>query len=170
MPRREPRRVKRTRRGTYELRIPDVERSLLRTLPEQLRSLLSTDDPALERLFPPAYPEDAERNEEYSSLVRDDLVAHRLGSLEIMEQTLDASSLDEEQLLAWLGSINDLRLVLGTRLGVTEDLYEQGIPEDDPRSAGYAVFAYLGWLEEQVVGALAGGVDPRGSGPGRDET
>ena len=47
-------RVRRTRRGDFQLRIPAQEREVLRGLPGQLRALLGTDDPALERLFPPA--------------------------------------------------------------------------------------------------------------------
>jgi hypothetical protein len=156
------RRVKRTRRGDYALRLPRVEREILRALPRQLREILSSDDPALGRLFPPAYGDDAERNREYEQLVRGDLVAQRMGSIEVMEATIDAERVDEEQLLAWLGAINDLRLVLGTRLDVTEDDAPE-FDETDPQAAPYALYYYLGWLEEQVVEELAAGVDPAGS-------
>ena len=47
-------RIRRTRKGTFALNIPREERDALRSLPGQLRDLLATDDPALERLFPPA--------------------------------------------------------------------------------------------------------------------
>jgi hypothetical protein len=146
--------VKRTRRGDFELRLPREERTLFRTLPRQLRELLSSDDPALERLFPPAYPDDADLQSEYEGLVRGDLLQQRLSSVELMEQTIDSSRLDEEQLLAWLSALNDLRLVLGTKLGATEDTDPEEIPEEDPRAATYALYYYLGWLEEQVVEAL----------------
>ena len=66
-------RVRRTRKGDFQLRLPRGEREALRSLPAQLRDLLATDDPALERLFPPAYGEDRSRSAEYSALVRDDL-------------------------------------------------------------------------------------------------
>jgi len=61
---------------------------------------------------------------------------------------------------AWLAALNDLRLVLGTRLDVTEEMYERGVPEDDPRAASFAIYAYLGWLEEQVVDAMAASLPP----------
>ena len=118
---------------------------------------MSTDDPAVERLFPPAYRDDPDSEAEYRAMVGGELRNRRLSSLEVMEATIDATRLDEKQLLAWLGAINDLRLVLGTRLEVTEDIYDQGIPEDDPSSLSLALFFYLGWLEEQVVQALAAG-------------
>jgi hypothetical protein len=136
--------------------LTDEERVVLRTLPGQLREILHTDDPALRRLHPPAYQDDPEREAEYRRLVRDDLLRERLQALEVMEATIDAGTLDQEQMAAWLGAINDLRLVLGTRLDVTEEMYEEGISPEDPRAATFALYQYLGWLEEQVVAALAG--------------
>jgi hypothetical protein len=162
--RRLQRRVRRTRRGDYELRIPQVEREILRTLPGELRKVLSSDDPARSRLFPPAYGDDAQRSEEFEQLVGDDLLAQRMGSIEVMEATIDAERVDEDQLLAWLGAVNDLRLVLGTRLDVTEDDPVE-VPDTDPRVGAYALYYYLGWLEEQVVAELAAGVDPSGTAP-----
>ncbi|MDP9341342.1 MAG: DUF2017 domain-containing protein [Actinomycetota bacterium] len=156
-------RIRRTRRGDFELRLPGAERDVLRSLPSQLRVVLRSGDPALERLFPPAYAEDARLEEEYRGLVREDLVVTRETSLDVMASTIDATRLDEEQVLAWLSAINDLRLVLGTRLDVTEDLYETGLPENDPRTVPFAIYSYLGWLEEQVVLALASGLDPAGT-------
>jgi Domain of unknown function (DUF2017) len=147
--------VKRLRGGRFRLRLSPQERDLLRTLPAQLRELLPTDDPSIRRLHPPAYEDDADREAEYRRLVRDDLLRQRLENLEVMESTLDADSLDEDQLAAWLGTLNDLRLVLGTRLQVTEDLYEEGMPDDDPRAPAFALYQYLGWLEEHVVAAAA---------------
>lgn len=155
-------RVKRTRRGDFELRLPKEERDILRTLPHQLRALLSSDDPAVERLFPPAYPDDSDLQSEYDSLVRGDLMQQRLGSVEVMERTIEAERVSEDELLAWLGALNDLRLVLGTKLGATEEVDPEDIPDDDPLAPSYALYYYLGWLEEQVVEALASGVDPSG--------
>lgn len=146
----------RTRGGRFRLRLTDEEREVLRTLPGQLREILDTDDPSLRRLHPPAYQDDPEREAEYRRLVRDDLLRQRLQALEVMEATMDAGTLDLEQMTAWLGAINDLRLVLGTRLDVTEEMYEEGLPPEDPRAATFALYQYLGWLEEQVVAALAG--------------
>jgi Domain of unknown function (DUF2017) len=136
--------------------LTDEEREVLRALPRQLREILDTDDPSLRRLHPPAYQDDPEREAEYRRLVRDDLLQQRLQALEVMEATIDAKTLDQDQMTAWLGAINDLRLVLGTRLDVTEEMYEEGVPPEDPRAPTFALYQYLGWLEEQVVAALAG--------------
>src|SRR5947209_5095809 len=79
------------------------------------------DDPSLRRLFPTAYPDDAERDREYRQLVGDELVERRRAALDTLLATVDASSVSEDDLAAWMGAINDLRLVLGTRLDVSEE-------------------------------------------------
>jgi hypothetical protein len=153
-------RIRRRRRGGFELRLPEGERDLLRSLPEQLRQLIANDDPSTKRLYPPGYGDDPERDAEYRALTRDDLTAVRLESLRILEETVDAERLDDEQLDAWLHALNDLRLVLGTKLDVSED------PERDEELLSgsdaelFAVYSYLGWLVEQTVRALSTDVEP----------
>lgn len=155
-------RIKRSRRGGYLVRLPAAERELLRTVPRQLRTLLTEGDPAadpaLRRLFPPASLEDERLRAEFERLTRDELLAGRLAAAETMERTADAERLTEEELLAWLSAINDVRLVLGTRLDVTEETtFEDfaALPEDDERVRMYAVYAYLTFLEDQLVEALS---------------
>lgn len=157
-------RIQRRKDRTFALKLPGDERTLLRRLPAELRELLDAEDPALVRLFPPAY-DDEERQAEYRSLTHDDLRRGKLGSLEVMESTIDASRLDEDQLVAWLGVLNDLRLVLGTRLEVTEDLYETTLPADDPRGPGFALYFYLGALQDEAVEALAADLPDEGANP-----
>jgi hypothetical protein len=151
-------RVHRTRSGTYEVHLPAPERTLLANLADQLRELLTetTDDPSVRRLFPTAYNEDPERDREYQQLVRDELLEKRLAALTTVEETLTVAELDEEQLSAWLSGLNDLRLVLGTRLDVGEELVD--IDADDPDAPAYAVYEYLGFLLSEVVDALAEGL------------
>ena len=156
------RRVKRNRDGSYTVKLPSDERDLLRSLPAQLRTLLTDagadGDPALDRLFPPAYSSDVDgaqqRNAEYASLMREDLRAARLTSLDVMESSIDRSSLSEDELVAWLAALNDLRLVFGTRLDVREDMDD--VEPDDPLAPAFALYYYLTWLQEQVVQALSG--------------
>jgi hypothetical protein len=97
-------------------------------------------------------------NAEFERLTREDLVAERLGSVQIMERTLDASRLSEDELVAWLAAINDLRLVLGVRLDLREDTTAADFaayPDDDPRVRMYALYIYLTFLEDHVVEALS---------------
>jgi hypothetical protein len=155
--------VRRTATGTYEVHLADPERDLLGNLADQLRTLLAetTDDPTVRRLFPTAYHEDPERDREYQQLVRDELLERRLAAIATVEETLTARELTEEQLTGWLTALNDLRLVLGTRLDVSEDLRE--VAADDPDAPAYAVYEYLGYLLSVVVDALAGGLPTPGA-------
>ena len=57
---------------------------------------------------------------------------------------------------AWLRALTDLRLVLGTRLEVTEDTYDRDIDPGDTAAYELSVFAYLSWLQEQAVEAALG--------------
>jgi hypothetical protein len=150
-------RIERNRRGEFRLRLPAAEREALRAMPDQLQSLLveSPDDPTLHRLFPRAYQDDPEREEEYRGLMRDELLEQHLSSLRVMEETVDADRLTEEQAVAWLSALNDLRLVLGTRLDVSEDTYGEEVDERDPRFPALAMYSYLGFLQEQLVQALS---------------
>ena len=149
------RRIKRVRGGAYQVRLPPEERTLLGELVPQLRDLLTatTDDPSVRRLFPTAYNEDPERDREYQALVRDELLERRLSALDTVEETLGEDRLDEEQMGRWMGALNDLRLVIGTRLDVDESLPR--LDQDDPRAPAYAVYEYLGWLLDQVVSAMS---------------
>jgi hypothetical protein len=150
-------RIERDSAGGYRLRLPVEERDVLRDLPAQLRELLQTSDPSLERLFPPAY-DDAEADDEYGELVRADLLDGKLAALEIVEQTVDANHLTGEQLEAWLGALESLRLVLGTQLDVSEATYDQDLDPGDPRAPALALYSYLSWLQEQAVEALIAGL------------
>ena len=151
------RRVSRRRDGTYRVQLPEGERALLRALPGQLRSLLVSEpaDPSLRRLFPPAYPVDPAHEKEYREIVGDDLLDGHVAALEVLEETADAEKLDEEQLLAWMRALNQLRLVLGTRLNVDDDSSGRMPDPDEPDAEVRSVFLYLGWLQEQVVAALS---------------
>lgn len=149
--------------GSFRLRLRRNETALLRALVVQLRNQLeqSTDAPVVRRLFPPAYPDDAEKDAGYQVLTRDNLLEQRLEALAAVEKTLgpDGSAtdtdLDQEQLESWMATLNSLRLVLGTRLDVDETV---AIDPDDPDGPLHAVYEFLGWLLAQVVDALAEGL------------
>lgn len=203
--------VKRIGRDRFRLRLSAEEIALLRSLPEQLRSLLAAPgtsaeeptelfggaargpeiadagpgdapggpgetpgdsggagaDPVLDRLFPRGYlePEDVERNAEYQRLVRDDLLEAKLANLDVVTSTLDRGTvslrrwtvdLTEDEAGSWLGALNDLRLALGVRLGITED-FDGDVDPSDPRAPALNVLSYLGWLEENLLDALSSG-------------
>jgi Domain of unknown function (DUF2017) len=147
--------VRALRDGGYALQLEAVERELLLDLCAELRALVESQDEAVGRLFPAAVRDDPEASAEYDRLVRGELVSGRLEALATVKATIGAERLDEAELAAWCGALNDLRLVLGERLGVTEETYEVGVDADDPRAPELAVFGWLTWLQGSAVEALA---------------
>ena len=144
--------------GGFRLRLSDGERELLRTLPAELQALLDSepDDPGLRRLFPPAYEQDEEGEAEYHRLMAGELLEGRRAALRLVQETAGRDRLTAEELDAWLRALNDLRLVLGTRLDVTEEMYEAELDPAHPRAYELSVYGYLSWLQEQLVAAAAG--------------
>jgi hypothetical protein len=153
-------RARRRGPGRYQVKLRPNERALVADLVGQLREqlLASTDDPAVRRLFPPAYPDDAERDAGYQVLTRDTLLEQRLAALDTVEQSLDGRELDEGGMTAWMTTLNALRLVLGTRLDVDEE--PPALDPSDPMAPAYAVYEFLGWLLSQVVDVLSADLPP----------
>jgi uncharacterized protein DUF2017 len=152
-------RIKRGRRGELRLRLPPDERALLHLLCEELTERVDGEPghPDLRRLFPPAHADDPDADAEYRHLVGRQLAAGRGGALKTVRATIERETLSPEEAEAWLTVLNDLRLVLGTRLDVTEQM-DFDLDPGDPRAYELAVYAYLSWLQEQLVEALALGL------------
>jgi hypothetical protein len=119
------------------------------------------DDPVLARLLPDAYSDDPEAAGEFRKYTEPAL---RSAKYEVGQQVLDTLpeaggriQLTKDQALAWLKALNDVRLALGVRLGVTEEFEEQWarLKPDDPQWAAYEVYAWLGAVQESLVQALA---------------
>ncbi len=144
---------KRRADGGLDVRLSKPEREVLASIAPELRELLTGgDDLALRRLFPPAYADDPDAESDYRSLVHDDLLRKRLDDLDVLEQTADATHLTAEQAEQWMQAINGLRLVLGTRLDVGEDL--DAVEPDDPDAGAHALYEYLGYLLEMLLTGL----------------
>ena len=122
-------RIRHRRDGSYSLRWSMVDRLLVREAAEDLRAILSTDDPAIARLFPSAYGSDADRNAGWDVLMRGELIERRLAALDVVDDMLDRKSCTEDELNAFMRSVNDARLVIGTRLDVDESGFA---PTPDP--------------------------------------
>jgi len=158
--------IRRERDGSFTVHLSEPEQLLLKSLLAQLRTLLKleggsdiTEDSGVRRLFPTAYPGRDDLEAEYQGMVHDDLLGQRLAAIDRVEETIVLPSLDEDQLGTWLKTFNDLRLVLGTRLDVSED--DTGpIDPDDPEAPAQAAYEYLGWLLESTVNALTGVLPP----------
>ena len=167
------RRFDRTDDGRVSVRLEPEEVDLLRQLAGELTDLFQNpeaDDAARDRLFPHAYldPTEEDAESEWQRLVHPDLVAQRLAALRLLTATLPDSAsggaaradLDDEQEAAWLGVLNDARLALGTRLGITDEHDLDDIEPSDPRFVAWNVYAWLTSLQGELVQVLLGGLPP----------
>jgi hypothetical protein len=146
--------------GGFELMLDREERTLLERLLDELSGLLTSDADEhralLSKLFPPAYPDDEEKEDEYQRLMREELVASRLAAIGVMLEALradDGERLDEPATIAFMQSLNAVRLVLGTMLGISDD--DSADDVDGGASPEHQLYTFLSWLLEWTVQALA---------------
>ena len=115
------------------------------------------DDEVLLRLLPNAYADPVEASE-FRRYTESDLRGKKsqhamLVRSQLMELENGKVMLDSESALAWLGAFNDIRLALGVRLKVDENSHErlELLSSEDPMHAVFAVYSWLGWLQESLV-------------------
>ncbi len=139
-----------------------LERQLLETLLAQYDELMheqlddsdQSDDPALARLFPNAYPEDAEAAAEFRQYTREGLVEHKSANSGLISAALMATddggrlTVARDDAERWLPALTDLRLVLAERLDIRTD--DDPLPENDLSD----VYWWLGELQGHLVAAL----------------
>lgn len=140
--------------GTFSITIPQQERQLLEQLVPQMRELIEGHDPLTTRLFPNPYPDHEKAADQYEEMIGDDLKNRHLDALTTVESTLDAKRLDADQMGAWMSAVNDLRLVIGTRLNVGEETEIDHYVDDTDQSL-FLTYSYLGVMLERIVEAVA---------------
>jgi len=121
----------------------------------------ASDDPVVARLLPDGYRDDPEAAGEFRRYTESGLRSAKQQAAREMLDTLPDTGgriqLTQDQAVAWLKALNDVRLALGVRLGVTEEFEEQWgrLGQDDPQWAAFEVYAWLGAVQESLVQALA---------------
>lgn len=172
---------KKSFRGKVSLNLTDDERIILAGLYQQMQELLETpdapeasdplaalvgldgptevpSDPAVARLFPSAYLDDEQAASDFRRYTEPDLRNEKLTNLELVSDLLDRREekieLNPQQVNAWLRSLNDLRLVLGTRLGIGEVAEGEEASERDESDPGYHLYDYLTYLQGTLIDAL----------------
>jgi hypothetical protein len=176
------------------LRLPDFESGLLAELVGQIEQMYQPPpvddplealvglrdsppppptDPAVARLLPDPYPDDPVASADYRRRTYDDLLARKrsaarrvLGQLPAVGKK--AVLIGEDAAQDWLTTLNDLRLVLGTRLGVTDEESSDELEllaADDPTRAVATLYAFLAELIDQLVRALSTSTGLDADGP-----
>lgn len=128
----------------------------------------SIDDPAVARLVPDAYRDDAASADEFRRLTQGDLLDRRRDDATLVLRTLERDGaalrpgaidrvtaeaalvieLDLPAVSAWLRTLTAVRLVLATRLGIVDD---DDHPDDDQR---FGIYDWLGFRLEGLLQAL----------------
>ena len=118
------------------------------------------EDPVLARLLPDAYRDDPEAAGEFRRYTEQGLRSGKVAAAQTVLDTLPAGGghvrLRPDDAQAWLRALNDVRLAIGTVLGITED-YEDEMEAAswaDPRSAYLEVYHWLGYVQDSLVRAL----------------
>ncbi len=152
--------ISRARGGGVDLRLPTPVRDLIRGTAEQLRSLYASeaaaDDPAVARLFPTPYLDDPLASLTFDERVADGLRQGRLEAIAVVERTADARRLTPDEADAWIRTLNDARLVLGTRLEVTEESTEVDFGDEPARAAAFQHYQVLSAVVDGLVETLGG--------------
>jgi hypothetical protein len=112
------------------------------------------EDPALHRLLPDAYRDDPDAAGEFRRLTEGSLRRDKVTAAQRLLAALPGDGagevrLDADTTDAWLSTINDVRLALGTRLEVTEDMAEPD--PDDPDAPAYVVYLWLTELQGVLI-------------------
>ena len=144
--------------GGWLLHFETEERELLIRLMGELRELLTgpEDNPLIVRLFPEAYPDDEEKEAEYQRLMREELVESRLAAIDSVTETLGPDGpalLSEGEIFSFLQSINAIRLVLGSMLGITDE--ESADDADERDTSEHHLYDFLSWILEWTVRSLS---------------
>lgn len=142
--------------GTLEVRLSDAERQLLVVVGTELVAELDDpDDPSLQRLFPPGYSDDAVRDAGYQVAMGDELRQRHIAMTRTLVETAGSDTLDAAQAEAWLRAVNAARLVLGTRLDITDDTQPVRVAADDPDLRSWIAYDFLSGLLDELVTTLA---------------
>ncbi len=124
--------------------------------------IAAPEDPVLLRLLPNAYA-DPEAASDFRRYTEPQLRGSKQRILRQMREELTVIVDEErdgviEDLSAdtWLMGINDLRLALSVRLNIEAESFAsfELLPDSDPQKPVYAVYYWLGWLQENLLTAM----------------
>lgn len=152
----------RRKRGAILADLSDQETGLLRRLITEYVELLDTrdDSAVMSRLYPDPSPTDEAVRNSFRELTQESLEEHKRTTAGTALESLGESgplrrALSDDERDAWMVLFTDLRLVIGTRLGVDEEMMERRPDPNDPDQWPLALIHYLAYLQETLVEAAA---------------
>jgi hypothetical protein len=146
---------------------PDETDELEKMLDTSVGPVETPRDPVLLRLLPDGYRNDDDAAGEFRRLTESSLRSIKRTALQRLADDLSAADstddegdvridLDGNAAEAWLPAITDVRLMFGTRIGVTEDMDDERatVEEGSLRYAEIAAYDWLSWVQDAIVRAL----------------
>ena len=177
----------RSRLGRFTAAFDPAEATLLADLVDQVRTLLAQrgggaeddplagltgmavgpstppGDPAVARLLPAFHRDDEGLAAGLRMLREPEVIAAKDDAAVTLLDTLPRGGgtvrLTEQTARSWLVALNDVRLVFGVRLNITDDAPPPAAAAADPRGPEYAMYLTYRWLstiQESLVQAMLG--------------
>jgi len=122
------------------------------------------EDPVLRRLFPNAYPHDADASSDFRRFTERGLRTTKVTDANVVLEDLAATAgggadlrVRPDHVEAWLRTLTSVRLAVATRLGITDNESAERLaelPDNDPRMFMASVYDWLGFAEETLISAL----------------
>ncbi len=129
--------------------------------------IVTPDDPVLMRLLPNAY-NDPESAADFRRFTEPTIRASKQRALREVRallailvdgeepESVSGGKVEDLEAESWLMALNDLRLALSVRLDIKEESFAifEALQDEDPQKAIYAVYYWLGWLQENLLALL----------------
>ncbi len=116
-----------------------------------------SDDPVLARLFPDAYPDDEANSADFRRFTQPDLQKQKITNGHVVRDDLaifpGEHAIDPGNLNAWLLTLNDLRLALGTRIGLDNETEVQ--LSDESLTPIFGIYDWLTGLQGSLIDVIA---------------
>jgi hypothetical protein len=114
-------------------------------------------DPAIARLLPDAYGDDADASRDFRRLTERSLASRKVANARVVIETLARSEgavrLSAPEVQAWLRTLSDIRLTIAARLGIERD-GDTGATDSDAALALHELYDWLGYVTETLLDAL----------------
>ncbi len=148
--------------SAVRIRLEEHEADMMRNLLLEMNTMLDTarpNDRVIERLFPRAYTDESDESS-YREMVSSDLERGKKNALESVQQHIGEEGpvdlpLSNEEAEDWLKALTDIRLAIGTRIDVTEEMMREDLDPDDAMAPALAVLHWLGWVQESMIERLS---------------
>ena len=114
-------------------------------------------DPAIARLLPDAYGDDAAASSDFRTLTERSLATRKVANARVVIASLERDGgrleLNAAEAQSWLRTLSDIRLTIAARLGIETD-GDEGATDSDAAVALHDLYDWLAFVTESLLDAL----------------